>query len=247
MRPTCLIALLALSLAGCKTCCTEDASCGHESVIKVPQQRVVVETPAATGVAAPTGVAPVTGVPAPIGAGLPVAPVGMPMPIGAPANVSVQNHTGIGFVFDHINIPIPFPKLIAVPKPTEVTYQVPPSGIGYGYGAPVGMPMGMPIGMPCAMPAAGLMAPPTGFVAAPPPAPQPTGLTPQQQAALLQLLASQPTGAPAPPPAPVGAAPAPAPMVVTDQQCEEIIEKCNILKRLHQLRQHACDAACPVK
>jgi hypothetical protein len=249
MRPTCLFAVLALSFAGCKTCSTDE--CGHQTcqesvVMKAPQQKIIVEVPAPaapTGTAAPTGVAapqvPVMpqglampqGMPmAPIGATMPMAPIGAGMPLGA----TVRERTGIGLVFEHINIPIPFPRLIAVPKPTEVTYQVPPT-------APAGFaPQMMPVGVPMAMPMA-----PTGFM--PPqapvcqaPAPQPQGLSPQQTAALLQLLANQPTGT-APPAAPTGTAPAP---VVTDQQCDEIIEKCHLLKRLHQLKQHALDAAC---
>jgi hypothetical protein len=164
---------------------------------------------------------------APIGATMPIAPVGATMPLGA----SFRERTGLGIVFEHFNIPIPFPRLIAVPKPTEVTYQVPPTAPA-GY-APPAMPM-----MPMA---------PTGYVVpqAPvcqAPAPAPQGLSPQQTAALLQLLANQPTGT-APPPAPTAPVGV-APTEVTDQQCDEIIHKCNILKRLHQLKQHALDAAC---
>jgi hypothetical protein len=175
--------------------------------------------------------------PAPLGVPMApqgMAPIGAAMPYGGPA--TVREHTGIGFVFDHFNIPIPFPRLIAVPKPSEVTFHMPPTGVGFGAAPMMGMPMCMPMPQ-------GMMAP-AGYVA-----PQaPVGLTPQQQAALLQLLASQPTGTPAPAAPPVGATPpaAAAPTVVTDQQCDEIIEKCHILKRLHQLRQHACDSAsCP--
>jgi len=170
---------------------------------------------------------------------MPVVPLGAPMGYGVPSGATVRERTGLGFVFDHFNIPIPFPRLIAVPKPSEVTFQVPPGGVGYGAPMMPGcVPMGMPMGMGMPISQAGFAAPqvPMGLGA-------PT-FTPQQQALLVQLAApQQPAGVGAP----AVAAPPPvvaAPTVVSDQQCDEIIQKCNVLKRLHQLRQHACDAAC---
>ena len=209
MRPLCLsVALLTVGLAGCKTCCHEEAGCPEQIVVKAPPQKVIVEQP----VAPPA--APVAPPAAPA-----AAPAMMPMaypqaPVAMPAASAVRERTGIGFTFDTFNIPIPCIRLIAVPKPTEVTYQIPPQPVAPVAYAPPVMPMAMPVAQP--------------MYAAPPVMYQPV---------------APPPAAPVPPPA----APAPCPPI-TEQQCDEIIEKCNILKRLHQLRQHACDAAaCPPK
>src|SRR6516225_6916155 len=219
MRPIYLsVALLSLGLAGCKSCCREEGACHEGIVIKTPAPKVILEQPTAAPApvaAAPPPPAPVAA-PAPVATSAPMvpmaysaAPVGMPM--GAPAPVSVRERTGLGLTLDSFTISIPCLKLISVPRPTEVTYHVPPPPVApVGYAPPM-MPMAMPMAMPYAAPP-----PMTYQPCAPPPAPV----------------------AAAPPPA----APAPCPPV-TEQQCDEIIEKCNILKRLHQLKQHALDAA----
>jgi len=224
MRPICLsVALLSLGMVGCKSCCHEEGGCHGEIVVKAPPQKVIVEQPAAAPAPAPPPPTPVAApapVVAPMAAPAPMvpmaysaAPVGMPM--GAPTPVSVRERTGLGLTLDSFTISIPCLKLIAVPRPTEVTYHVPPPPVAPVGCAPPMMPMAMPMAMPYAAP------PPMTYQPCVPPAPV----------------------AAAPPPA----APAPCPPV-TEQQCDEIIEKCNILKRLHQLRQHACDAAaCPPK
>jgi hypothetical protein len=149
-------------------------------------------------------------------------PIAYPQaPVAMPAASSVRERVGIGFTFDTINIPIPCIKLIAVPRPTEVTYQLPPQPVAPVAYAPPVMPMAMPVAQPMYAPPPVMYQP----VAPPPAAPV------------------APPAAPPPPPA----APAACPPI-TEQQCDEIIEKCNVLKRLHQLRQHACDAAaCPPK
>ena len=259
MRPTRVFALLTLALAGCKTCSTDcghgPAACQESIVVKAPQQKVIVETPPAAPVGAgqPVGAVPqavgagqpVALVPQGLGAQMPVAPFGAGMPLGAPvalgAGATVRERTGLGLVFDHFNIPIPFPRLIAVPKPSEVTFQVPPNN-GVGFGAPM-MPACMPMGMGMPIAQAGFGAP-VAMGAAPqvfiqqPQAVAPLGVA-QQPVQVVQ----QPVAVAAP--APVAAPPvAAAPTVVTDHQCDEIIQKCHVLKRLHQLRQHACDAAC---
>lgn len=214
MRTLCLsVAFLTVGLAGCKTCGPEEAGCQEGIVVRAPQQKVIVEQPAAPPAA-------------------PVAPAMMPMaypqaPMAMPAATSVRERTGIGFTFDTINIPIPCIKLIAVPKPTEVTYQIPPQPVApVAYAQPM-MPMAMPVAPPMYAAPQPVMyqpvAPPPAAPVAPvaPPVAPPVALPP-------------PAAAPCPP--------------ITEQQCDEIIEKCNILKRLHQLRQHACDAAaCPPK
>jgi hypothetical protein len=213
MRPNRVIALLVLGLVGCKTC----PHCQHESqdciVVKAPQQKVIVEQPAAAPAPSPPVAAPACAPPPVVGypqmaAPMPYVspmPYGAPMTYGAPPGATIRERTGLGLVFDHINIPIPFPRLIAVPKPAEVSYQLPP--VSY---APT---MAMPV----------VAAPPPQMpVAYPPPPP------------------CQPMAVAAPPPA--AAAP------VCEHECDEFLKKCQILKRLHELKQRACEAAeCPPK
>jgi hypothetical protein len=222
MRPNRLVALMVLAVAGCKTCPHCDHECQDSIVVRAPQQKVIVEqpAPAAAAPAAPVA-APPCAPAAPqvmaaanypqVGAPMPcAAPMayGAPMNYGAPLGATVRERTGIGFVIDHINIPIPFPRLIAIPKPSEVTYQLPP----------------MSYTPTMAMPVVAAPLPQMPFAYPPPPC-QPVAAAPPVAA-----------------PPPVAAAP------VCEHECDEFLKKCQILKRLHELKQRACEAAaCPPK
>lgn len=226
-------ACLAFGIAGCKSC--DQGGCHDSIVVKAPQQTVTVDSAPPPAAPAAPPAAPVAPPAAPVAppaspAAYPQMPMAYPqmpaaMPIGMPAGGTIRERTGLGLVFDSFEIHIPYPRLIAVPRPSEVTFHVPPQPVNYGYSAPMAMPMAMPMA-PQYMPYVPQpMAPPAAPVA-PPAAPTP------------------PPAAPMPPAAPV----APPAGPVTEQQCDEIIEKCNVLKRLHQLRLKACDAAsCPPK
>jgi hypothetical protein len=212
MRPVCFIVLVLVAPTGCKHLMHDD---GHCETVTAPQQKVVVETPAAA--------------PAPQAA--PLAPaayptmMAAPMPLAAPTMATVQERTGLGFALDWIKIPIPCIKFIPVPRPSEVTFQIPPAqGYPMGYPMPVGYPMGYP--MPAGYPVAG--APP---MMAPAPQANPAAqcqLTPQQMAMLAQVLNGQ------------SAEPPPAPGTkVSEQQLDELIKKVNALKALKQQTESA--------
>jgi hypothetical protein len=186
MRPTLLFGFAVCVLSGCQSVGpTEDPT-----VVHAQQQRIIVE-----GQAAAQGVT-----------ALPPTPLAAPgIPLAAPMNVSVRDRTGFGLVLDCIKIPIPFLRPVAVPRPAEVTYQVPTPGAGFGLSAGIGfgaqgiplgagVPLGGGVPLAAGMPfgagypmAAGM--PMAAGYAGYPPGPQ--GLTPQQQALLVQALAAQ--------------------------------------------------------
>jgi hypothetical protein len=166
---------------------------------------------------------------------------------GGPITTQVRERTGLGFVFDTIKIPIPIIRPVAVPRPTELTMQIPngpqASGLtGFGFGAPVpltGVGMGVPLGMTMGVPGAlGITAQGAGLVA-PPVAGVSQGLAQGQltpaQIALVQALAAQlATGAAATGASASGASASGA--QTTDQQLEQLIQKCEELKRLKELK-----------
>jgi hypothetical protein len=167
---------------------------GDEGIVMTaPQQRVVMEASAPAGLAGPAAPAAAA---LPQMAGYPQQMVAAGMPFPAGQNVAVRERTGLGFVLDTIKIPIPCLKPIAVPRPSEVTFQVPPvQGFAPAMPAayPMGMPMGYPMGYSMGMPMAGAMAP--QMMAANPQfspglhqAAAQCQFTPQQLAALAQAL-----------------------------------------------------------
>src|SRR5687767_211498 len=117
MRPHRPFAFLVLFLAGCKTCSHCEHGDQESIVVRAPQQKVIVEQPAPVAAApaptcAPVGVptAPVAAPPPMMGYPHMAAPMtyGAPPAYGAPFGATVRERTGLGFVIDHFNIPIPF-------------------------------------------------------------------------------------------------------------------------------------------
>jgi hypothetical protein len=236
MRPIYLgVALLTAALAGCKTCSHEEG-CGQEVVVKAPPTKVILEQPPAPSSAPP---APSAAPPAPAAA--PPAPVAAPpapamafpainpMTLAAAGAVTghIRERTGLGIVFDSFEISIPYPRLIAVPKPAQMTVQVP----AQTFAPQMAMPMMMaPPMMPQYYPQTFLPPAPTAAPPTPPAAPP----TPP---------AAPPTP-PAAPPAPPAAPPTEVDCKISDAQCDDIIKKCEALKRLRIIRQHVTDC-CP--
>lgn len=216
-----------------------EARPGGEYVIHVPPPKVVLDAPPAQCQAAPRAPAqcqPPAPAPsqlaAPAQAGIPVVPQGVmpgfvPQAVGGGiplamtgglANAEYRERTGLGFVFDTVRIPIPIIRPVVVPKPARVTFQVPASSLTAtgmtGFSASAIAPMGgMPMGMTGVPFAAG--------------APQ---LTPPQLALLQAALAQSASGGATGPSA--GSA-----QSVGDGQLEELLQKCEELKKLKQLRQ----------
>jgi hypothetical protein len=189
MRPTLLVAILCAGLAGCKT--TSGDGCHLCQHAKAPP--VVVDVPAAMQA--------------------PPAAFNAPMMAAAAAPVT-GGGTDLGIHFDCIKIPIPFPRLMAVPRPAQVSIPIAPAG----YAAP--MPVAMP--QPCLPPACGQNAGLQQIMAQ---------LTPQQQQAFLQALATQSNGAAA-------AAPAAGSKQI-DQQLDDLMKACEELKQAKQEREKA--------
>jgi hypothetical protein len=151
---------------------------------------------------------------------------------------TVREETGFGFAFDTIKIPIPWLRLISVPKPAEVTIRVPPQNFGINQGYPM-MSSGVPLMMP--MQPSGLM--PAGFAPAGFP-PQMAGMPMQTNALALQqqiavqqqqlaLLQAQ-QGIQAGQINPNGVAP--PQQALSEDQMEELLRKCEELKKLKAQR-----------
>jgi hypothetical protein len=236
-------------------------------VFHAPRQKVIVETPAPAPEAAASAQAAPAPAPAPAvpGAAMGAPMMGFPMmggpgfgqALGAtgPITTQIRERTGFGFVFDTVKIPIPILRPIAVPRPAEVTMQFPtgPQGSGaggFGFGAslPVGgVPMGLPLaasmGMAGGMGFAAPMGVPGGMgFAAPAPAfamgqmPAQGQLTPAQ-AALVQALAAQLASGAGANASSAASAQSAGASTTTDQQLEQLLQKCEELKRLKELRQ----------
>ncbi len=209
---------------------------GGNTVIQLPQSKIAIETPAplatAQGVAGGTPQAVPFAYPQAMAAGFPQAAFGgMPgAAFGAPGGIvsgEVRQRTGLGFAFEPIKISIPWIRLIPIQRPTEVTFQTQSAfGAGAGfaagvpYGVPMGVPLGVPAGVPYGVPTGVPVAAGAGF-AVPQGGPQ---LTPQQLALVQAALAAQGAGA-------QGAG------STTDQQLEELLQKCEELKKLKLLKQ----------
>jgi hypothetical protein len=239
-----------------------------ESVVHAPRQKVVVEMPPAPAPApAPAQAAAVAppvaaqGLPAGlvgVGQGVPPIMMGYPQMLGAqglgataPGTMQVRERTGLGFAFDTIRIPFPIIRLIAVPRPTEVTTRMsipvqqaagftgfgaaalPGVPLGFAAGTSFGVPAGLPAGLPMGVPMGAAFGA-QSFGVAPPQtlaltqAAAQGQLTPQQVALLQALLAQSASGSGA------GAAQS---AESNDQQLEELLKKCEELKKLKQLKQ----------
>jgi hypothetical protein len=164
--------------------------------------------------------------------GMPMMPYGYPPMMPQAQQATVREETGIGFVFDSIKIPIPCLRFISVPKPAEVTYKIPPQqAMGYGYPQMAYPPM-MPYGYPMQPGFAPQMMMPQAM----PQNCMPQGQLTAQQIA--QLLQAQQQG--------VGQNQAQA-QTTDDQQIEDLLRKCEELKRLKQIRAAATAATAESK
>jgi hypothetical protein len=154
-----------------------------------------------------------------------------------PVNAQVRERTGLGLTFDVFHLPIPYPKLITVQKPPEVSFQMP---MPQPQPQAPAVPFAMAIPMANMMSAANMMMMPQASINYAQVTTQ--AQVPFQQSALVQGSASaQGGGQGAAPPA--AAPPTPEQIKQTEQKLKELQDMCEKLRQLSAPKDKPCAPA----